>query len=196
MQLRLRENATAARRVFLDSEKTEWMDIDSALLGKMRMLLRMQPDSAADIEHFFERADAIQGANCHKTSLFLTGKISLDALFAHTNHDPRTAGHIYVSNEDNTAMVQEDLSIEQKLGWYVVGKKFPLRITFFKKETTGGQSAVHSVTIIGVTNKGHLKGFEKKDAYADHPFQDVDIADILSYYFGKGYLLGVERQLT
>ncbi len=191
------EKITAPRmeRLYITKDKQEWVDIDQALLEKMRLLRKMQPDPSQvhnDIHGYFNSADNIQGANCHKTALYLTGKITEEELFAHTNHDLETAGHVFVASSENTEMLPKETTVEgviKKLKQCTL----PVRVTFFAKYGDKILSK-HSITIIGVTNKGQFKGFEKEDTYAEDPFQDVDVRTIVSEFLNTGHMVGIEKQ--
>ncbi len=191
------EKITAPRmeRLYITKDKQEWVDIDQALLEKMRLLRKMQPDPSqvhGDMHGYLKSAEDVQGANCHKTALFLTGKISKDDLFAHTNHDEETAGHAFVASVENTNILPQVNTVKD-LASRLAERPLPVRITFFKSQPNAEPFPVHSVTIIGITNEGRLLGFEKEDAYADKPFHDIDVGERLAIFIASGHSVGIGK---
>ena len=180
-------------KVFVDDEKTEWIYIEQTLLEKMRLLRRIQPNPEDDAETFMRKAYGVRGANCHQTSLYLMGKLTLDELLALTNHDIETAGHKEVVSEENTQILSHaDTATE--FAQALEGRKPPIRVTFFRTEPDGSLYPVHSITVIGITNKGHIIGFEKMSAKGDHPFHDIDVLANLTAYLAKGKVVGIGKE--
>jgi len=183
-----------------DIDPNEYVDIQDTLLEQVRDLLKRNPDHADHVHDIFEDAESIAGANCHKTALYLTGHITRDELFAHTNHDVSTAGHAYVVSQERTRILpsvstnnERTLKVFLKQLYSEFKKRTPpFRITFFSQEK-GGVFPQHSITVLAESNRGHWYGFEKKDAYGDHPFQDVLIEEALLRYLVNGHRIGIEH---
>lgn len=185
-----------------ETDPSEYIDIEKSFLAKMQDLLAHNPDHTDDVHDFFNDAESVAGANCHKTALYLTGKMSREDLFAHTNHDVETAGHVYVAAEQNTTIIPRISNLQDRDATerYVKNiflefskKELPFRVTFFTKERNGFFPQ-HSVTVFAVSNKGNWYGFEKEDAYSDKPFQDIDMGKILLKQIVNGLYVGIEVQ--
>ncbi len=182
------------KRIYITPDKAEWIDLQSSIYEKISYLLKKQPneeDKHNDIVNYFNSADAIQGANCHKTALFLTGKIDDKQLFHPDNTDIKKAGHYFVSSLENTTLHPEINSFEE-LAEKLKNINYPIRITFFKVSKNQKYMPIHSVTILGITNKGKLLGFHKEDAYADNPFEFINIAELSTVYLTHNHIIGIE----
>jgi hypothetical protein len=181
---RLRENPETVR-LYVDAAKSEYIDIGVELARKIEDLLESQSDvvSGENIEALLSTGDRIAGANCHKTSLYLTDAISREELFAPDNHDPATAGHEYI--EAHTKLYPQSDALQEVLRQ----KKFPFRVSFFKKRN-GKDFAYHSITLLKVSNKGRVVAFEKEGPYADTPFRYVDGIKSIAGHIATGYTPG------
>ena len=176
------------KRLYVDSRNSEYVDVGPEEARKIRDLLESQEHVASDdVLTMFASSDKIQGANCHKTALYLTGRFTKEQLFAHDNDDPQTAGHEYVEEHSNLFPNLE--SARSALG----RAKFPFRLSFFK-EKNGQPFAYHSITILGTSNCDTLVGFEKEGPYADNPFKYIDVVRTMSNYLSRGYSLGIEKK--
>jgi hypothetical protein len=175
------------RRLYVNSNKSEYLEVDSEIGSKIDELLRSQEDVIAgeNIEALFSASDKIAGANCHKTALFLTGRYSKEELFAPHNDNPQTAGHDYV--EAHSTLYPELEGFQAALA----SRKFPFRISFFKPKD-GKNFAYHSITVLGLTNKNTIVGFEKEGPYADTPFKYINANDTITAYLMRGYTAGLE----
>jgi hypothetical protein len=175
-------------RLYVDAKKSEYINVDTALAAKVNDLLDSQTAvvSGDDVEDLLSTSDKIAGANCHKTSLYLTGIISKEELFAPGNDDPVTAGHEHV--ESHSTLYPRSETLEVSLG----RKKFPFRVSFFKKRN-GKDFAYHSITVLGLTNKGRVVAFEKEGPYADTPFRYVDGIRAIAGHITTGYTPGLEK---
>lgn len=197
MQLRLRQQnehvgeAVKMRRVQPFEDSNEWMDIPARLAVRMRMLLRVQPNPT-NMDQYFQKAEFVKGANCHKTSLYLTNKIPFRALFAHSNDTAETGGQVYVHAHSRIA--RREVSPENIIDKYVKGHTLPVRVSFFKKSGLHDYLPVHSITIVGHTNKGRWVAFEKEDAYADTPFHYSDALARMQEYHDVGGYIGIEPE--
>jgi hypothetical protein len=162
----------------------EYVDLPSEVGKKIEELIRDQKGvlPGNDIEAMFSASDKIAGANCHKTSLYLTGHLSRDQLFSPDNTDPKTAGHAYVQERSNLYPAFTGFAIALKK------RPFPFRVSFFKQNFPQ-----HSITVLGVSSKGNLIGFEKEDAYADTPFRYINVTKSIGGHLGLGYVPGLEK---
>lgn len=181
-----------------ESDPTEYLDVENELLKKMRDLLAQNPDTNDHVHDFLADAEAVSGANCHKTAFYLTNKMTREELFAPTNHDIKTAGHIEVASRAHTNMLPplDDDHVEryiQQLFAQFARMQLPFRITFFAPHEQG-LFPKHSITVFGVTNKNNWHGFEKEDAYADNHFQDVNVENVITWYLTTGHRIGIEKQ--
>lgn len=175
------------QKLYVDRKRTEYVAVDPAIAVKIDDLLESQEDMASDdIKKMLTTADKIQGANCHKTALFLTGKYSRKQLFSPDNDKPETAGHIDIE-ADST--IYEDPEAFQTA---IRGKQFPFRVSFFKLRNEK-MFAYHSIVLLGVTNKGTLVGFEKEAAHADYHFRYIRAMDSIAGYLMNGYSAGLEK---
>jgi hypothetical protein len=156
---------------------------------KMDVLLAANVDFGGDVTSIFADADRIQGANCHKTALFLAGKIGWNELFDMTNHDVDEAGHVYVYAQTNLLKgqggIEENVRIALRL---LLKQTMPQRVSFFQITETGVHVA-HSITVTHVSD-GRLRGFDKVDAHADQPFRKIDVQEVIALYVGLGYRVG------
>jgi len=173
--------------LYVDSKHSEYVVVNTETKAQILELLDSQKDVIKndDIEALFLASEKVAGANCHKTSLFLTNKYSKEQLFSPDNDHPSTAGHEYVESHSKLYPTFSDLSS------LVASKIPPFRISFFKDEN-GKPLADHSITILGNSNKGTLIGFEKKGPYADTLFKYIDATKVIKRYLARGYILGVE----
>lgn len=178
---------TELKRLFVNPDKTEYAEVGPDISRKITDLLKSQEDILShDLEALLGAADKIQGANCHKTALFLTGKYSQEQLFAHDNDDPETAGHEFI--EAHSTLYKDPGELQRMLK----SRKFPFRISFFKPKD-GKDFAYHSLTVLGLTNAGRLVGFEKGGPYSDNVFKYIDAMREVSSYLMHGYAMGLEK---
>lgn len=185
-RLPLRYELALTTQLFVDAKKTEYVRLPQQTADKIEYLLKEQEGVfSGDVYHIFAAGDKIQGANCHKTALFLTGKYSEVDLLAYDNDDPKTAGHEYV--ERNSMLLRDPNIIASVLEEVEV----PFRISFFK-EKDGKDFAFHSITVIGMSNKDRLIGFEKEGPYPETPFRYINVMSVISKYLMGGYVIGVE----
>lgn len=185
LDLSIRERKPDVMGLFVNENKTESVTVNKAIGEKINELLQRQEKVAShDIEILLGGAEDIQGANCHKTALYLMGDISLDDLLHPDNTDPETAGHETVENNSTIYEDHEKLNLNKK--------SFPFRVSFFKKKE-GKYFAFHSITVLGITNKDRLLGFEKEGPYSDNPFRFIDVKNTLVAYLTKGYVVGLEK---
>jgi len=175
-------------RVYVSENKEQYIDIEPETAGKVETLLKSQEDVRShDIEAVFKTSDKIQGANCHKTALYLTDQASLDDLFEPNNTDPQYAGHEQV--EANTKLFTSYDDFKNAL----MREKFPIRISFFKPKDGKENYAHHSITILGFSNKKTLVGFEKAGPYPETPFRFVNALKLISKQKRFGYTPGIEN---
>lgn len=179
---------TEGTRLFVNENKDEYLSVNSKLARKINKLLesQLQVQDVQDVAKLFDASDKIAGANCHKTALFLTGKISEEELFSPDNHDPETAGHSYI--ETHSQIVPDTKDLQE----IMLEKELPFRISFFKKKE-GKNFAYHSITILGTTSKGTVVAFEKEGPYADTPFKYVDATNVIAQYLMRGFTAGLEK---
>lgn len=176
------------KRLFVDADRTEYVDVDPVIGAKAEELLESQEDvvSNDDIAALLETSHEIAGANCHKTALYLTGKYSKEQLFSPDNDNPVTAGHEYIEEHSNVYVDFEKFQSALK------DKEFPIRVSFFK-DRDGKPFAYHSITILGVTNKGTLVAFEKEGPYADTPFRYRNAMKAIAGHVATGYTAALEK---
>jgi hypothetical protein len=180
-----RERVTL-ERLPINERGDEFIEVEKPLANKINKLLESQQALAShDVEAFFEAADNIQGANCHKTALYLTGEYTESQLFAKDNDNPETAGHFFV--EAHTEVFD---SLEEAQT-HLQNLHFPFRISFFKPKD-GIDFAYHSITLLGTSNKDRLIGFEKEGPYADNRFRYINALSTIVRYAGEGYRIGLE----
>jgi hypothetical protein len=177
------------KRLFVDADRTEYVDVDPIIGAKAEELLESQEDvvSNDDIAALLETSHEIAGANCHKTALYLTGKYSKEQLFSPDNDNPVTAGHEYI--EENSNLFSDFESFAAALQ---AKKEFPIRISFFK-DKDGKPFAFHSITILGKSNKGTLVAFEKGGPYADTPFRYRDATKAILRHQELKYTPALEK---
>lgn len=173
-----------AERLFVNEARSEYVDVDPATAEKVEHLLEHNLTDIDDLEAMFAQGDKIQGANCHKTALYLTGDYSEAQLLASDNDSPETAGHSYI--EEHSHIFSDTKQFEDALRRHA----FPFRISFFK-DKDGKPFAYHSITVIGVSSKGRLVAFEKEGPYADNPFRYTDASSTLSAYLLRGHSVGI-----
>lgn len=175
-------------RIYVDAGKSEYLDADAKITAKIEDLLATQEGIASgnDVEALFAASDAVAGANCHKTALYLTGKYTREQLFEPYNDDPKTAGHEFI--EQNSALYGDPEALQAALR----NREFPFRVSFFKPKD-GKEFAYHSITVLGLSNKGTLVAFEKKGPYADTPFRYVNALNVIMSYLAENYVVGLEK---
>lgn len=180
------------KRLFVDADRTEYVDVDPVIGAKVEELLESQEDVVRndDIAALLETSHEIAGANCHKTALYLTGKYSKEQLFSPDNDNPVTAGHEYVEEHSNLYPNLDAFSAELRA--VVEQGKFPIRVSFFK-EKDGKPFAFHSITILAKSNKGTLVAFEKGGPYADTPFRYRNATRAIVRHRDLGYTLALEK---
>lgn len=171
-------------RLFVNEARDEYIDVDRATAQKVEFLLEHNLTGVDDLEALFAQGDKIQGANCHKTALYLTGEYSEEQLLASDNDSPETAGHSYIEGHSN--IFSDTKQFEDALRRHA----FPFRISFFK-DKDGKPFAYHSITVVGVSSKGRLVAFEKEGPYADNPFRYTDASSTLSAYLLRGHSVGI-----
>lgn len=177
---------TERERLSIDEKGEEFLDLDIATAQKISYLLESQKDVLSDdVEELLMAGDKIQGANCHKTALFMTGKISRERLFELNNDDPVTAGHAYVEGHSN---LYPDID---RFNAALSQKTFPFRVSFFKSKE-GKDFAYHSITVLGMSNKKTLVGFEKEGPYADNPFRYINATEVITAHILHKYIPGLE----
>lgn len=177
------------KKVFVDAGKREYIVIDPHMAHKIEELLHHQAAviSGDDVEQLFAASDHIAGGNCHKTSLYLTDKYTEEQLFAPDNDHPTTAGHEYV--EEHSKVFADTEAFERAL----IEREFPFRISFFKQQKDGTYFAYHSITVLGISNKERLVGFEKEGPYADTPFRYIEVNSTIGQFLAAGYVAGLEE---
>lgn len=176
------------RRLYLTEDQAEYVDAPLYVADKIETLLDSQKNIVAgdDIEQLLLESHQVAGANCHKTALFLTGENTAEQLWAPDNDNPQTAGHEYV--ERHSKLFPDSDALSRGL----TKQTFPYRISFFKRKKNGF-FADHSITLIGISNKGTLIGFEKMGPYADTPFKYINAMKSITAYLSNSYIAGLQN---
>lgn len=173
-------------RLSVNERGDEFVEVEKPIADKIRKLLESQHALAShDVEAFFAAADNIQGANCHKTALYLTGEYTESQLFAEDNDNPETAGHFFVEAHTEVFDSLEEAQTQLQ------NLHFPFRVSFFKPKD-GIDFAYHSITLLGNSNKDRLIGFEKEGPYADNRFRYINALSTIVRYASEGYRIGLE----
>ncbi len=174
-------------KLYVNQSRDQYVNSDAETAEKIDDLLHSQKDINSDDTHtLLEASDKIQGANCHKTALYLTDKITREDLFEPNNTDPQYAGHEQV--EANTELFSSYEEFKNAL----MRKSFPVRISFFKPKDGKENYAHHSITILGFSNKKTLIGFEKAGPYSDTPFRYINALKAIHSKKVLGYTPGIE----
>jgi hypothetical protein len=195
MQLRLDTTRNTARSPITGREYRKDYRDSLPVDEKMKALLEVNVDFQGSVEDIFTDADKIQGANCHKTALFLTGEIGWNELFDATNHDVDEAGHVHVLEHTNIFRKKGDVDVQMQIVERHIQKRpLPVRLTLFERVNETQYFPKHSVTITGIVPGGIWNGFEKVDAHANDPFQKVNAyIEVLNYLVEDNHYVGIEK---
>lgn len=180
----------AGEKLYVNEKGDEYVEVAPETGEKIRMLLESQKDIGAhhDLHALFASADQIAGANCHKTALFLTGRYTKDQLFSPDNDRPETAGHADI---EAGSVLYKNLN---KFHNALAEKEFPYRVSFFKRNERGEFEPRQSVTVLGLSNKGRVVGFEKGGPYGDTVFRYVNALHSISFHLKRGYAAALEKE--